>query len=90
MRKTKIVSGGIEPKWNQTFTYHSVTRSGIADRSLEISVWDADRFAPAHEFIGQVVIDLANVPLDDEAQVIARVYALVCAYVSGRACALAR
>ena len=69
LRKTKIVSGSNEPKWNQTFTYHSVTRAGIADRSLEISLWDADRFAAAHEFIGQVVIDLANVPLDDEAQV---------------------
>ena len=34
-------------------------------RALEITIWDFDRFG-ATEFLGEVLIELATAPLDDE------------------------
>ena len=37
----------------------------MKSRALEITIWDFDRFG-ATEFLGEVVIELATAPLDDE------------------------
>lgn len=37
----------------------------MKSRALEITVWDFDRFG-ATEFLGEVLIELATAPLDDE------------------------
>lgn len=56
-----------EPYWDQSFTFSPIRHSELKSRTLDISLWDYDRYC-ANEFLGQVVIELANVPLDNEPQ----------------------
>ncbi|XP_076330030.1 regulating synaptic membrane exocytosis protein 2-like [Tachypleus tridentatus] len=69
-RRTKTIANASEPKWNQTFVYSPLRRSDLKTRSLEITVWDYDRYG-ANDFLGEVVIDLSsrrqNMYLDTEA-----------------------
>ena len=54
-----------EPVWNQTFAYSPLRRSEMKSKALEITIWDFDRFSGS-EFLGEVLIELATAPLDDE------------------------
>lgn len=45
--------------WNHTFVYDDVTLQELADRSLELTVWDHDRLA-SNEFLGMVRFSLGT------------------------------
>jgi len=66
-RRTKTLANTNHPRWNQSFVYAPVKRSELRSRVLEVTVWDYDRFG-ANEFLGEVTIDLAQSPLDEEAE----------------------
>ncbi|XP_014604055.1 PREDICTED: regulating synaptic membrane exocytosis protein 2 isoform X7 [Polistes canadensis] len=64
-RRTKTLANTNDPKWNQTFVYNGIRSSELRKRALEITVWDYGRY-DANDFLGEVVIELAVAPLDDE------------------------
>ncbi|XP_023346790.1 regulating synaptic membrane exocytosis protein 1 [Eurytemora carolleeae] len=66
-RRTKTLANTNHPRWNQSFVYLAIRRRDLRSRILEVTVWDYDRFG-ANEFLGEVTIDLAVSPLDEEAE----------------------
>ncbi|XP_026674069.1 uncharacterized protein LOC108630715 isoform X3 [Ceratina calcarata] len=59
-QKTGVVrrSGG-SPVWNHTFVYKDVSLQELAERGLELTVWDHDRIA-SNEFLGGVRFNLGT------------------------------
>lgn len=59
-QKTGVVrkSDG-SPTWNHTFVYKDVSLQELAERGLELTVWDHDRIA-SNEFIGGVRFNLGS------------------------------
>lgn len=45
--------------WNHTFVYDDVTLQELAERALELTVWDHDRLA-SNEFLGGVRFSLGT------------------------------
>ncbi|RWS30277.1 regulating synaptic membrane exocytosis protein 2-like protein [Leptotrombidium deliense] len=66
-RRTRTIAATNEPKWNQTFVYSPLRRSDLKTKALEVTLWDYDRFG-MNEFLGEVFIELATAPLDDEGE----------------------
>ncbi|XP_078730324.1 uncharacterized protein LOC144945647 isoform X2 [Lampetra fluviatilis] len=67
-RKTKFVHKSLNPEWNQSVVYHGLSREELEKRTLEVAVWDYDRFATNH-FLGEVNIALCKASnLDDTAR----------------------
>ncbi|KAL7021097.1 hypothetical protein ACKWTF_011753 [Chironomus riparius] len=66
-RRTKTLASTNEPRWGQTFTFTGLRRADLTNRLLEITLWDYVRY-DVHEFLGEIVVDLHNHPLDDEAE----------------------
>ncbi|CAH1134883.1 unnamed protein product [Ceutorhynchus assimilis] len=58
-QKTPVVKRTINPVWNFTFVYDDVTLQELAERSLELTVWDHDRLA-SNEFLGMVRFSLGT------------------------------
>lgn len=59
-QKTGVVrrSGG-SPVWGHTFVYKDVSLQELAERGLELTVWDHDRIA-SNEFLGGVRFNLGT------------------------------
>lgn len=49
----------MNPVWNYTFIYDDVTLQELAERCLELTVWDHDRLA-SNEFLGGVRFSLGT------------------------------
>lgn len=49
----------MNPVWNYTFVYEDVTLQELAERCLELTVWDHDRLA-SNEFLGGVRFSLGT------------------------------
>lgn len=49
----------MNPVWNHTFVYEDVTLQELAERCLELTVWDHDRLA-SNEFLGGVRFSLGT------------------------------
>ncbi|XP_047736785.1 regulating synaptic membrane exocytosis protein 1 [Hyalella azteca] len=64
-RRTKTIAGTCQPRWNQTFVYAPVRVAELRQRSLQVTVWDYDRFG-TNDFLGEVLVDLNAAALDDE------------------------
>ncbi|KAG5881599.1 Synaptotagmin-like protein 4, partial [Gonioctena quinquepunctata] len=58
-QKTPIARRTIHPVWNYTFVYDDVTLQELAERCLELTVWDHDRLA-SNEFLGGVRFSLGT------------------------------
>ncbi|KAL3277066.1 hypothetical protein HHI36_012427 [Cryptolaemus montrouzieri] len=58
-QKTPVVRKTINPVWNHTFIYEDVTLQELAERCLELTVWDHDRLA-SNEFLGGVRFSLGS------------------------------
>ncbi|XP_041036526.1 protein piccolo-like [Carcharodon carcharias] len=58
-RRTKHVQKSINPEWNQTVIYKSISMEQLKKKTLEVTVWDYDRFS-SNDFLGEVLIDLSN------------------------------
>ncbi|XP_026829483.1 regulating synaptic membrane exocytosis protein 2 isoform X3 [Ooceraea biroi] len=64
-QRTRTVANTNDPRWNQSFLYHGIRRTELRKRALEITVWDYARYE-ANDFLGEVVLELAVCPLDEE------------------------
>ncbi|XP_031778000.1 uncharacterized protein LOC100123872 isoform X2 [Nasonia vitripennis] len=59
-QKTAVVRRSTgSPVWNHTFVYKDVSLQELADRGLELTVWDHDRIA-SNEFLGGVRFNLGT------------------------------
>ena len=47
------------PRWDQTFTWEELSMEELADRSLELAVWDHDRMGH-QDFLGGVRLNLGT------------------------------
>ncbi|XP_062612392.1 uncharacterized protein LOC134274153 [Saccostrea cucullata] len=57
-RRTKHISRTLNPEWHQTVVFQNLHHEEVKYKTLEITVWDYDRFK-ANDFLGEVVIDLS-------------------------------
>ncbi|XP_058448577.1 regulating synaptic membrane exocytosis protein 2 isoform X2 [Malaya genurostris] len=64
-RRTKTLALTNDPRWGQTFVYEGFRRADLQNRLLEVTLWDYVRYG-ANDFLGEVIIELATHPLDDE------------------------
>ncbi|KAJ3667174.1 hypothetical protein Zmor_002574 [Zophobas morio] len=58
-QKTPVAKRTVNPVWNHTFIYDDVTLQELAERCLELTVWDHDRLA-SNEFLGGVRFSLGT------------------------------
>ncbi|KAG8439984.1 hypothetical protein GDO86_005959 [Hymenochirus boettgeri] len=58
-RRTKYVQKSLNPEWNQTVIYKNISMEQLKKKTLEVTVWDYDRFS-SNDFLGEVLIDLSN------------------------------
>lgn len=58
-QKTNVARKTCNPNWNQTLTYRDVSPEELAERSLELTVWDHDRLG-SNEFLGGVRLSLGS------------------------------
>lgn len=58
-QKTHVARKTVNPIWNYTFVYDDVTLQELAERCLELTVWDHDRLA-SNEFLGGVRFSLGT------------------------------
>lgn len=49
----------MNPVWNYTFVYEDVSLNELAERALELTIWDHDRLA-SNEFLGGVRFSLGT------------------------------
>ncbi|XP_053320473.1 protein piccolo [Spea bombifrons] len=58
-RRTKHVQKSLNPEWNQTVIYKNISMEQLKKKTLEVTIWDYDRFS-SNDFLGEVLIDLSN------------------------------
>ncbi|XP_067915773.1 protein piccolo-like [Heterodontus francisci] len=58
-RRTKHVQKSLNPEWNQTVIYKNISVEQLKKKTLEVTVWDYDRFS-SNDFLGEALIDLSN------------------------------
>ncbi|XP_073985722.1 bitesize [Rhodnius prolixus] len=58
-QKAPVVRKSCNPSWHHTFTYHNVSMDELAERSLELTIWDHDRLA-SNEFLGGVRLNIGT------------------------------
>ncbi|KAG8439985.1 hypothetical protein GDO86_005960 [Hymenochirus boettgeri] len=63
-RRTKYVQKSLNPEWNQTVIYKNISMEQLKKKTLEVTVWDYDRFS-SNDFLGEVLIDLSNASFYD-------------------------
>lgn len=66
-RRTKTLPNTCEPRWGQIFRYSGFRRTDLANKFLEISVWDCLRYG-GNDFLGMILLDVGAHPLDDETE----------------------
>ncbi len=49
----------LNPKWEHTVTWEGISLNELADRSLEVAVWDHDRLGH-NEMLGGIRFNLGN------------------------------
>ncbi|NXW12219.1 PCLO protein, partial [Circaetus pectoralis] len=59
-RRTKYVQKSLNPEWNQTVIYKNISMEQLKKKTLEVTVWDYDRFS-SNDFLGEVLIELSSV-----------------------------
>ncbi|KAG1936897.1 protein piccolo [Pimephales promelas] len=58
-RRTKYIQKTQNPEWNQTVIYKNILLEQLKKKTLEVTVWDYDRYS-SNDFLGEVLIDLSN------------------------------
>ncbi|NXJ92954.1 PCLO protein, partial [Corythaixoides concolor] len=59
-RRTKYLQKSLNPEWNQTVIYKNISVEQLKKKTLEVTVWDYDRFS-SNDFLGEVLIELSSV-----------------------------
>lgn len=58
-QKTNTIRKTSSPKWNHTMTFDDVTHQELTERSLELSIFNHDRFGSS-EFLGGCRLNLGR------------------------------
>ena len=58
-QKTGVCRKTTSPRWDQTLTWEELSIEDLADRSLELGVWDHDRLGH-QDFLGGVRLNLGS------------------------------
>uniref|UniRef100_A0A8C3PFD0 Protein piccolo n=1 Tax=Chrysemys picta bellii TaxID=8478 RepID=A0A8C3PFD0_CHRPI len=58
-RRTKYVQKSLNPEWNQTVIYKNISMEQLKKKTLEVTVWDYDRFS-SNDFLGEILIELSS------------------------------
>ena len=58
-QKTGVCRKTTSPRWDQTQTWEELSIEDLADRSLELGVWDHDRLGHG-DFLGGVRLNLGS------------------------------
>ncbi|KAK2184890.1 hypothetical protein NP493_249g05001 [Ridgeia piscesae] len=58
-RRTKYIARSLDPEWHQTLVFMNIPRAQLVSKTLEVTVWDYDRFKP-NDFLGEVLIELSE------------------------------
>ena len=56
-QKTPVVKNSVNPTWNHNLVFDSVDAMELADRSLELTVWDHEKLG-TNEFLGGARLNL--------------------------------
>ena len=60
-RRTKYIPKTLDPEWHQTLVFMNLSSPAeLASKTLEVSVWDYDRFK-TNDFLGEVVLNLSGI-----------------------------
>ncbi|NXD21337.1 PCLO protein, partial [Spelaeornis formosus] len=59
-RRTKYIQKSLNPEWNQTVIYKNISMEQLKKKTLEVTVWDYDRFS-SNDFLGEVLIELSSI-----------------------------
>ncbi|XP_053108815.1 protein piccolo isoform X2 [Hemicordylus capensis] len=59
-RRTKYMQKSLNPEWNQTVIYKNISMEQLKKKTLEVTVWDYDRFS-SNDFLGEVLIELSSI-----------------------------
>ncbi|KFP61170.1 hypothetical protein N322_02300, partial [Cariama cristata] len=65
-RRTKYIQKSLNPEWNQTVIYKNISMEQLKKKTLEVTVWDYDRFS-SNDFLGEVLIELSSISQLDNA-----------------------
>ena len=60
-----MLAGTVTPVWQQPFIYQGVLQQHLAERVLEATVWDYDKYE-TNAFLGETLIDLTTVALNND------------------------
>uniref|UniRef100_X1Z4G7 C2 domain-containing protein n=1 Tax=Capitella teleta TaxID=283909 RepID=X1Z4G7_CAPTE len=58
-RRTKSIPRTLDPEWHQTLVFMKISRDELHSKTMEVTVWDYDRFKP-NDFLGEVLLDLSD------------------------------
>lgn len=58
-RRTRYIARTLDPEWHQTLVFIGISRSELPNKSLELTVWDFDRFK-TDNFLGEVILSLSG------------------------------
>ncbi|EDV23179.1 uncharacterized protein TRIADDRAFT_58202 [Trichoplax adhaerens] len=64
-RRTKTCDRQLNPTWNQTFMYFSISDKRLESSSLQVTIWDNDK-DHGIKFLGEVIIKMATARLDNQ------------------------
>ena len=58
-QRTKYIPKTLDPEWHQTLVFMDIPRKSINSKTLEVTVWDYDRFKN-NDFMGEVKLNLSG------------------------------
>ena len=58
-QKTPVVKRDVNPRWNHILVFDDVGKEDLEARSLELTLWDHDRFT-SNDFLGGVRLNLGT------------------------------
>ena len=58
-QKTNVIRKSCNPKWNHSMIFDDVTLQELNERSLELGIWDHDRFGSS-DFLGGCRLNLGR------------------------------
>ena len=59
-QKTAVVKHDASPSWNHTFVFNDLSPEELAQRSLQIIVWDYRGRLKSNEFLGSARLNLGT------------------------------
>lgn len=54
-----MIKKDVNPHWNHTFVFEDISLDDLKERSLELTIWDHDRFT-SNDFLGGVRLNVGT------------------------------